>query len=723
MSKKSKKAIQQDVINVVNFAITVMVVLITYFKQGPVGVFLYRISLVLFGMYPWVIYALLVFIAALVFFKKKLKISLKYIILLVLAISIFYLYLALVETSLMGRDYVNHFFSRMKPIYLEQLPPEIGLLGALFYGLISGLVHQGGTKIVIATLVLIMIYIAFGNQIARALNIKLPEFKKKAPKPKKPKRKVSVLKDNELESPSAMTMDEAIAKSEKKKSVFIDSESIAPTPTPNVVVESKVTSAGTISTIENYVLPSMNLLDAFKSKKGSSINNIAAQRKGKQLIELLETFQIPAQMMAYHIGPAITKFEIRPDPNVKVSKIASLSDNIKMNLQAKDIRIEAPIPGRNAVGIEIPNVEVTPVRLLELIENIPADKQDKHLLFILGKNLMGEAIYGELDKMPHLLIAGATGSGKSVAVNALITTLLLRTTPSQVKMLLIDPKKVEFTPFHNIPHLIAPVVSDATQAANALKKIVGIMEQRYEIFAKVGTRNISAYNEKVINAPEEHLQIMPKIVVIIDELADLMLVAGKDVEASIQRITQLARAAGIHLIVATQRPSTDVITGIIKANIPSRIAFAVTSHIDSRTILDTSGAEKLLGYGDMLYVPIGEPHPVRIQGVFVADDEVKRVAQAAIGQGKPKYDDTFMDLDGVEGNDGFVQAFDDPLYDEVKAFIISQQRASTSMIQRRFSLGYNRAARIMDVLEAQRIIGPSAGSKAREVLVADENED
>jgi S-DNA-T family DNA segregation ATPase FtsK/SpoIIIE len=720
MKKRSKKAIQEEMIRVTYMAIIIMVLVIAYFKQGPVGLFLYRLSLVLFGTYPLVNYLLIALISLLVLFKKKLKVSYKMVIAAFIIFSVWYLYMALSMTDYVGLDYIQHFLGRMKPIFLEQLPAEIGLIGALFYGGISALIHQGGVKILIATLIILAIYLLFGVQIAKLLNIKLPSIKKaNKPARKKPRRKLKPSAADEFESPSAATMDEAIAKSETKKAVFIDSESVTkPQVVAPPVKEVKVTSAATVSTFENYTLPSLNLLDAFKSKKGSSLNNIAAQRKGKQLIDLLDQFQIPAELIEYHIGPAITKFEIRPDSNVKVSKIASLSDNIKMNLKAKDIRIEAPIPGRNAVGVEIPNVEVTPVRLLELIENIPEAKKDKQLLFILGKNLMGQAIYGELDKMPHLLIAGATGSGKSVAVNALITTLLLRTTPSQVKMLLIDPKKVEFTPFHEIPHLIAPVVSDASEAARALKVMVGIMEERYELFASVETRNISAYNEKVVNEPHLHLEIMPKIVVIIDELADLMAVAGKDVEGSIQRITQLARAAGIHLIVATQRPSTDVITGIIKANIPSRIAFAVTSHIDSRTILDASGAEKLLGYGDMLYVPIGEPHPTRIQGVFVSDDEVKRVAQAATGQAKPHFDDAFMELDGVEGNEGYLGALDDPLYEEVKAYIIATQRASTSMIQRRFSLGYNRAARIMDTLFEQNIIGPPAGSKAREVLVA-----
>jgi S-DNA-T family DNA segregation ATPase FtsK/SpoIIIE len=326
--------------------------------------------------------------------------------------------------------------------------------------------------------------------------------------------------------------------------------------------------------------------------------------------------------------------------------------------------------------------------------------------------------------MPHLLIAGATGSGKSVCVNSIISTLLLRTTPDEVKLLLIDPKKVEFTLFAKIPHLICPVISDAAEAARALKIVVKMMENRYEVFSKNNVRNITGYNELLVRNPHEPLEPMPWIVVIIDELADLMIVAGKEVEASIQRITQLARAAGIHLIVATQRPSVDVITGIIKSNIPSRIAFAVSSGVDSRTILDHIGAERLLGYGDMLFIPVGEPASVRIQGVFVSDDEVRRLAETTSQQRKPTFDDAFINPEDGEGlSDSMASALDDPLFEEVKEFVIETQRASTSSIQRRFGLGYNRAARMMDVLEHKGIIGPTQGSKPRDVRVRKSLED
>lgn len=332
---------------------------------------------------------------------------------------------------------------------------------------------------------------------------------------------------------------------------------------------------------------------------------------------------------------------------------------------------------------------------------IPKEYDHRKLLFALGKDLMGNPVYGELNKMPHLLIAGATGSGKSVCVNSIITSVLMRTKPDEVKMLLIDPKKVEFTQYAKIPHLIAPVITSGEEASRALKVIVKMMEDRYDLFSKVGVRNIGSYNIYLENHPEEQLKKMPFIMVVIDELADLMLVAAKEVESSIQRITQLARAAGIHLIVATQRPSVDVITGVIKANIPSRIAFAVSSAIDSRTILDQQGAEKLLGYGDMLYVPVGEQVAIRVQGCYVSDDEVSAICDFCSAQALPRYEDIFVNLSEIDAQGGAVNEISDPLYEEVKAFVLESQKASTSFIQRKFSIGYSRAARLIDTLEVE----------------------
>lgn len=470
-----------------------------------------------------------------------------------------------------------------------------------------------------------------------------------------------------------------------------------------------------------YKIPPLTLLEPSNSIKRSDANIKAARYKGTKLVDVLNTFGISTQLVATHIGPAVTKFEVRPEANVKVSKISNLSDNIKMELQARQLRIEAPIPGHNAVGVEIPNEESTIVKMKEVILSETMRKDNSPMLFALGKNLFGEPVSVRLDKMPHLLIAGATGSGKSVCMNAIITSLLLRAHPDQLKLLLIDPKKVEFTPYHEIPHLIGPVINDPTQANTALKAIVKEMDDRYNLFALAGVRKLDDFNALAQKDPS--LQPLPYIVVIIDELADLMIVAGKEVEASIQRITQLARAAGIHLIVATQRPSTDVITGVVKSNIPSRIAFAVSSSIDSRTILDHSGAEKLLGYGDMLYVPMGEQTPIRVQGVYVSDSEVNAICDYAKKQRSPRYADAFVRLEGVEGNDGTsvttIEA--DPLYMEARDYVVQVQKASTSLLQRRFQIGYNRAARIIEALEENGIIGPAQGSKPREVYMQNEN--
>ena len=481
-----------------------------------------------------------------------------------------------------------------------------------------------------------------------------------------------------------------------------------------------------------YTLPKSKDMFEKVEYKTNSINKTSAQVKGEKVIEILKNFDIEADLINTYIGPSVTKFEVKPDSSVKVSKIMNIQDNIKMELAAKNIRIEAPIPGRSAVGIEIPNVEPVPVRMLDIVNSIPDNKKNSELLFVLGKDLLGTPVFCELNKMPHLLIAGATGSGKSVCINAIITSFLLRTKPNDVKLVLVDPKKVEFTPYKDIPHLMWPIIDDAQMAANMLKRMVTIMEERYELFAEVGVRNIESYNEKVANyipkEGEKPYEKQPYIVVIIDELADLMTIAKKEVELSIQRITQLARASGIHLIVATQRPSTDVITGLIKSNIPSRISFAVASSIDSRTILDQTGAEKLFGNGDMLYYPQGESVPIRLQGVFVTDKEISNITTYVKSQAKPEYEDSYYEfvnlINGtyISRNGESNADTHDSLYDEVVEFVKGQQKASTSLLQRKFGIGYNRAARLIDTLEERGVIGPANGSKPREVYLKPEDD-
>ncbi len=543
----------------------------------------------------------------------------------------------------------------------------------------------------------------------------------------------TIQQPEEEEDTIQMELDTSLEQ-EDTEEYYEQTELDLPKEEPTSSVPSEVKKAEVKLSKKPYKIPTprmiAQMLDPLPSKGANNENEIAAKEKGEQLINILRNFDIEAELIDTHIGPSVTQFEIKPNANVKVSKILGLADNIKMALAAKDVRIEAPIPGRNAVGIEIPNVKSTPVKLREIISDISEKDKKQPLLFYVGKDLLGQTVTCRLDKMPHLLIAGATGSGKSVCMNAIITSLLLRTDPEDVKLLLVDPKKVEFTPYAKIPHLIGPVINDPNQANNALQAIVQIMDERYNIFAAAGVRNIEVFNEKVRKqngaknpdgspAPKK----MPYIVVIIDELADLMAVAGRDVEQSIQRITQLARAAGIHLIVATQRPSVDVITGIIKANIPSRIAFAVSSGTDSRTILDHAGAERLLGNGDMLYMPIGASSAMRTQGVFVTDEEVQKITEY-VSQWAPMYNDKFILLEGINdgsGIGGVATINDDPLFKEVKEYVVEAQKASTSLLQRRFGIGYNRAAKMIDALEESGIIGPAQGSKPREVYLKPED--
>lgn len=472
----------------------------------------------------------------------------------------------------------------------------------------------------------------------------------------------------------------------------------------------------TFTEVENkdYELPPIRLLKLPRQTDQSGEYELIHANAAK-LERTFQSFGVKARVTQVHLGPAVTKYEVHPDVGVKVSKIVSLNDDLALALAAKDIRIEAPIPGKSAIGIEVPNSEVAMVSLREVIESKQNDKPDSKLLIGLGRDITGEAVLAELNKMPHLLVAGATGSGKSVCINGIITSILMRAKPHEVKLMMIDPKMVELNVYNGVPHLLAPVVTNPKKAAQALQKVVSEMERRYELFSHTGTRNIEGYNEYVKrhNAEEEAQQpLLPYIVVIVDELADLMMVASSDVEDAITRLAQMARAAGIHLIIATQRPSVDVITGVIKANIPSRIAFAVSSMTDSRTILDMGGAEKLLGRGDMLFLPVGASKPVRVQGAFLSDEEVEEIVDFVIGQQKAQYQEEMIPEDIPEAT-GEV---DDDLYNEAVELILEMQTASVSMLQRRFRIGYTRAARLIDEMEARGIVGPYEGSKPRAVL-------
>ena len=612
-----------------------------------------------------------------------------------------------------------------------------GIIGCTFGVLFMMLFSYRGMQIIAWTLIIIGFSLFTGFSI-----IDFVKDKAKAAKEKFPKRDKSSSDDEEEVSTKKpiITGNEEPAMGEIKdddKKIVISSideltkakvhedtpkEDATEVSEVNVVDENKVTVK------HNYVLPPITLLDQPKKKK-NSVNQSLIEKNIEILEKVLKDFNIIGKVVEVHIGPTVTQYELELHSGTKVSKLLSIHREIALAIATKDVRIQAPIPGKNTVGIEIANKETSSVSFREVLEKVPKSLDGSKLLCPLGKNIMGNVIWCEINKTPHLLVAGSTGSGKSVCINGIICSILMRAKPDEVKLVMVDPKKVELSGYNGVPHLMRPVVTDPKEASVALAKIVSEMERRYDTFSETKTKNIATYNDYVEKMnktlpADEQMKKMPFIVVIIDELADLMLVASKDVEASIMRITQMARAAGIHLIIATQRPSTDVITGVVKANIPSRISFAVSSSIDSRTILDMTGAEKLLGKGDMLFLPMGEADPERIQGAFISDDEIKRIIDYTIEQQKAEYDQAFMDLKGDSEKSASQkedmrqeEEYDDPLYNEIVEFVIESQKASASLLQRRFKLGYNRAARIIDLLEERGIIGPPNGSKPREVLV------
>ncbi|SFE37900.1 DNA translocase FtsK [Alteribacillus iranensis] len=466
---------------------------------------------------------------------------------------------------------------------------------------------------------------------------------------------------------------------------------------------------------KDYTLPPVSLLGAPEYNNQNHERGLISSN-ARKLEETLNSFGVKARVNEVHLGPAVTKYEVQPDTGVKVSKIVNLADDLALALAAKDIRMEAPIPGKSAIGIEVPNQEIAMVTLREVLE--AGSKKEEHVLTVgLGRDISGEPVLASLHKMPHLLVAGATGSGKSVCINGIITSILVKAKPHEVKLMMIDPKMVELNVYNGIPHLLAPVVTEPKKAAQALKKVVAEMERRYDLFSHASVRNIEGYNEwikKHNNTEEAKQPELPYIVVIVDELADLMMVASSEVEDAITRLAQMARAAGIHMIIATQRPSVDVITGVIKANIPSRIAFGVSSQTDSRTILDASGAEKLLGKGDMLFQPVGSNKTTRVQGAFVSDEEVETIVNAVVEQQQASYQEEMIPDDKPEVQ----KEVQDELFDEAVQLIIQMQSASVSMLQRRFRIGYTRAARLIDEMEMRGIVGPYEGSKPREVLVS-----
>ncbi|MEG2506393.1 MAG: DNA translocase FtsK [Longicatena sp.] len=777
-SQKQKQLVENQILVYIYSLILIALSLIGGLKIGFVGETTTNFIQYIFGNLYGVVYGIIILFCVLMMMKKSIhEIPIKY------TIGVGVIMLAWLiacsipkDESLKGMDILSRFLGDSMLILHGEVAAKGGLIGAFVVSLCTFLFDYIGTWIVVVGLLSLGIILmlsgkglqglnSFGNSIQKPFqsmkeNAAKRNLKRQDKKAKKKQEKAaSIIETEKIQAQDSSNFqridldarvkpgqvsfldidDDFDLQSDQRQSkniekdeddhldIGISNNRQAQKENDNKrIIEETIGKKDTfvssyIEDYSNYRLPKLSLLSD-PGKKNRSLSNVkAANDCGRRLIEILDQFGVKATLVATHIGPSVTKFEVKPDLGVRVNKISNLQYDIKMALAAKDIRIEAPIPGKSAVGIEIPNVEKTNVSMKELMKSVPEKYTDKKMLFALGKDIMGNCIYGELNKMPHLLIAGATGSGKSVCVNSIISSILMRAKPDEVKLLLVDPKKVEFTPYKEIPHLLGPVITDGEEANRALKVIVSMMDNRYELFSMAGVRNIAGYNAYLENHSEENLTKLPWIVVIIDELADLMLVAAKEVEGSIQRITQLARAAGIHLIVATQRPSVDVITGVIKANIPSRIAFAVSSAVDSRTILDQMGAEKLLGYGDMLYTPVGETVATRVQGVFVSDEEVQKICDYVTKQGKPKFDDAFLRLALLDGGIGATSSdSSDPLYDEIKDFIIQSRKASTSLIQRKFSIGYARAARLIDTMEEKGIIGPSRGSKPREVFIKGE---
>ncbi len=496
-----------------------------------------------------------------------------------------------------------------------------------------------------------------------------------------------------------------------------------------VTEEKKEIKSENLGAIQNkeYVFPPIDLLRTNKNKGANS--EAGVRETAMKLKSTLENFGVNVTVTDYSCGPSVTRYELQPEQGVKVSKIVNLADDIKLNLAAADIRIEAPIPGKAAIGIEVPNKESSPVYFRDLLESENFKKFPSKIAFAVGKDISGQVIVTDIAKMPHLLVAGATGSGKSVCINTLIMSILYKANPNDVKLIMVDPKQVELSIYNGIPHMLIPVVTDPKKAAGALNWAVMEMTNRYQLFAQYNVRNLQGYNEKVENvtgSPEgnEEMKKLPQIVIIVDELADLMMVAHGEVEDAIVRLSQLARAAGIHLIIATQRPSVDVITGLIKANVPSRIAMTVSSGVDSRTILDMNGAEKLLGKGDMLFYPTGYPKPVRVQGAFLSDDEIADVVEFIKEQsGDTVYDEKITSeianssVSGASGATAVGGSDLDEYFVEAGRFIIGKEKASIGMLQRVYKIGFNRAARIMDQLSDAGVVGPEEGTKPRKVLM------
>lgn len=741
--KKDMHPLMYEILGLLLIALAVIMI----FEFGMIGRILQTIAMFLLGNLHFAVPFMLIFVALLMMIGRK-KIGLKDrlilgMLLIIMSLTIFshgILFEQLSKSGGLLSDSVLRESWRIlintDGIIHRSNALGGGMIGALLFSGLHVLFEASGAKVVAWVIFFIGLILVTGKALVPYLAEKMPGLfgkwkkkhrDKKKNTPKKPSnRRSRVESGDEVAAVNQMT---DVPEQEEE----IPHEPIISAFTQNVSQERAVFDAPTMveneleeaaddvhiqgtDTVENadYQLPSYNLLQLPPQHDQSGEYSVI-QANAKKLEQTLQSFGVKAKVTQVHLGPAVTKYEILPDIGVKVSKIVNLQDDLALALAAKDIRMEAPIPGKSAIGIEVPNSEVAIVTLREVLESKDGVKPDALLQVAFGRDITGQAVLAELNKMPHLLVAGSTGSGKSVCINGIVVSILMRTKPHEVKLMMIDPKMVELNVYNGIPHLLAPVVTDARKASQALKKVVSEMERRYDLFSHTGTRNIEGYNahvQKVNEQTEEKHPKLPYIVVIVDELADLMMVASSDVEDSITRLAQMARAAGIHLIIATQRPSVDVLTGVIKANIPSRIAFAVSSAIDSRTILDMGGAERLLGRGDMLFLPAGASKPKRVQGAFLSDQEVEAVVNFVIEQQKAQYQEEMIPTE-----EETILEETDELYDEAVQLVVSMQTASVSMLQRRFRIGYSRAARIVDQMEQRGIVGPPEGSKPRQVLV------
>lgn len=733
-TKKAKKAknniptLSKEAYRSLYFVISILIVILSVLQMGIIGRFFDSFFKYLFGSFSYIFYLIIIAIPIYYILDKKLKSP-------ILVASVFILIDFLFQLVLIGNKDTNYI--SFSDIYNNKVSLYGG--GIISYYpvklLIYLLSYYGSLLIVISAIITIIVLYLNINYRSFVLKIKYyvsNAFERDTyVEEKESNIEPSEFEINNTEDLNNENSNEQRYNDIKDKELVVDirefpeeentDEIVASRPTNRRIIEEvKEEPTQEIDKIEvneesydNYVLPPITLLNNPIKKQTVTKGDIV--EKSKILQSTFNNFGIEVKIVKAIVGPSITQFQILPTPGTKVSKIVNLSNDIALNLAAKDVRIEAPIPGKSLIGIEIPNSVNELVTMKEVFVN---DKDNSPLSVALGKDVSGESMFTRIDKTPHLLIAGSTGSGKSVCVNTIITSILLKNKPDKVKLIMIDPKMVELSIYDGIPHLLTSVVTDPLKAADVLHKVVLEMESRYREFARTRVRNIEGYNKIAEKDPD--YRELPYIVVIIDELADLMMVSSKEVEESIARIAQKARAAGIHMIIATQRPSVDVITGVIKTNIPSRIAFAVSSSVDSRTILDKSGAETLLGKGDMLYLSADSSKPVRIQGAFLSDDEVEKVVDFVKSQSEAQYDPNMTPSEVSSQSGGSSADEADPLYKEVLLFIAKTQKASASLLQRRFKIGYNRAARIIDMLEEDGYIGPVDGSKPRKVFLEKE---